>query len=110
MSASHLFSVAMLLPFLFSTSFSYTDNNAIQLTLLEDPLAKCLDATQSGYYYEPSTTPDGANSSKWVFYLQGGGEHIHEYTHMDAYILIRMITLKPIIQANVTMRMRVSLS
>ena len=34
--------------------------------------AKCLDGTQSGYYYEPAS--DVKNSKKWVIRLQGGGE------------------------------------
>jgi len=33
--------------------------------------ARCLDGTQSGYYFEPASAP--ANATNWVFFLQGGG-------------------------------------
>jgi hypothetical protein len=40
------------------------------LTLLTDPKARCMDGTLSGFYYQPSLV----NNTKWVLYLQGGGE------------------------------------
>jgi len=50
----------------------YGRSNPIPLTMLENPQAKCLDGSLGGYYYEPSSDPDA--SSKWVIYLNGGGE------------------------------------
>lgn len=42
------------------------------LQLLTDPKARCMDGTPGGYYLEPAAR--GANETKWIIYLQGGGE------------------------------------
>lgn len=42
------------------------------LTKLTDQRAKCMDGTLSGYYYQQSSTSRG--STKWVLFLEGGGE------------------------------------
>ena len=60
-----------------ATSFvaAVTATNTVPLTMLDSsihPFARCMDGTSSGYYYEQSTST--SNSSKWVIYLQGGGE------------------------------------
>lgn len=44
----------------------------IYLTLLNETTARCMDGTQAGFYYEPSSS-DAARTS-WVIHLQGGGE------------------------------------
>eukprot|EP00040_Diaphanoeca_grandis_P031204 m.186308 g.186308 ORF g.186308 m.186308 type:complete len:405 (+) comp32260_c3_seq4:660-1874(+) len=41
------------------------------LTLLQDPLARCMDGTQSGYYLKLSSN---VSQKSWVLTLQGGGE------------------------------------
>lgn len=54
---------------------SMTDAKSVPLTMLnsdEYPLAKCLDGTQAGYYYQEAPHDDDKN--KWVIYLNGGGE------------------------------------
>ena len=57
----------------FALCFISSYANAIApLTLLTDPKARCLDGTLSGYYIEPATAPE--NSTKFVIYLEGGGE------------------------------------
>jgi hypothetical protein len=43
------------------------------LRLLTDARATCLDGTLSGYYVEPAV-PGTENATKWVVFLQGGGE------------------------------------
>lgn len=45
---------------------------AAPLTMLTDSKAKCLDGTQAGFYSQMAT--DAAGTSKWVIYLNGGGE------------------------------------
>lgn len=45
---------------------------AAPLTMLTDPRATCLDGTLSGFYIEPAASP--ANATKFVIFLQGGGE------------------------------------
>jgi hypothetical protein len=47
---------------------------AAPLRLLTDSRATCLDGTLSGFYYEPYSDPGEANATKWVIFLQGGGE------------------------------------
>ena len=42
------------------------------LTMLEAPMARCLDGTLSGFYHQPAS--DQTVSNKWVIHLQGGGE------------------------------------
>lgn len=43
------------------------------LVLLKDrPTARCMDGTPAGYYLEPAAP--GPNASKWIIYIQGGGE------------------------------------
>lgn len=42
------------------------------LTMLTDTRAKCLDGTLSGYYFEGASAPE--NSTKYVIFLEGGGE------------------------------------
>ncbi len=52
-----------------------------ELKLLADPMAKCLDGSQAGYYFRPSqprSTGSGSetsdvDSTKWMLYMQGGG-------------------------------------
>jgi O-palmitoleoyl-L-serine hydrolase len=44
---------------------------AVPKTPLTDPAARCLDGTLSAYYLQPGA---GANASKFVIYLEGGGE------------------------------------
>ncbi len=44
----------------------------VPLSMLEDPHAKCLDGSQAGYYFQPATSDK--NATKWVIYLNGGGE------------------------------------
>jgi hypothetical protein len=44
----------------------------VPLTMLSDPKAKCLDGTQAGYYAQHA--PNSADSTKFVIYLNGGGE------------------------------------
>lgn len=54
------------------------------LTLLTDPKAKCMDGSQGGYYWQPASA--AANSSKWVFVLDGGGECTTQaecYSHLN---------------------------
>jgi len=49
--------------------------DGVPLTMLDAasyPNARCLDGSQAGYYFQPASTPDA--SSKWVIYLNGGGE------------------------------------
>ena len=41
------------------------------LTLLSDPAARCMDGSLGGFYHQPAT---GADGTKWVFRLEGGGE------------------------------------
>ena len=43
----------------------------MQLRLLTDDAARCLDSTHAGYYYQPSA--GAANGGDWAIYLQGGG-------------------------------------
>lgn len=45
---------------------------SVPLTMLSDPKAKCLDGTQAGYYAQFASS--ATNSTKWVIYLNGGGE------------------------------------
>lgn len=52
--------------------FCTASSNTINLTLLQDKNAKCLDGSLSGYYYEPSSKVE--DGTKWAIYLQGGGE------------------------------------
>ena len=42
------------------------------ITRLTDPKARCLDGTLSAFYLEPAA--DAANKTKFVIYLEGGGE------------------------------------
>lgn len=49
-----------------------TLSSPVPLTMLTHPTAKCMDGTQAGYYYQPSTNTNDAR--KWVIYLNGGGE------------------------------------
>lgn len=44
------------------------------LTMLTDSRATCLDGTLGGFYFEPASDPGEANITKWVIFLQGGGE------------------------------------
>jgi hypothetical protein len=39
------------------------------------PDAKCLDGSQGGYYFRNASS--AANSNKYLFFFEGGGEHIH---------------------------------
>lgn len=45
--------------------------NDLHKVTLDDPAAICNDGTPAVMYIRPST--GGANASRWVFYLQGGG-------------------------------------
>jgi hypothetical protein len=45
---------------------------AVPLTMLSDPLARCLDGSQAGFYVQPA--PNASDARKWVIYLEGGGE------------------------------------
>eukprot|EP01052_Picozoa_sp_SAG31_P013334 SAG31_NODE_800_length_12014_cov_11.050608_3_plen_370_part_00 len=47
-----------------------------KLVALDDPWAKCMDGTQSGYYFHPARTVSGKD--KWILTLQGGGECVTE--------------------------------
>ena len=42
------------------------------ITMLTDSLARCLDGTLSAFYIEPASDP--SNATKFVIYLEGGGE------------------------------------
>ncbi|RYH29417.1 hypothetical protein EON65_08590 [archaeon] len=44
----------------------------VPLTMLTDSKAKCLDGTQSGFYYQQARSVE--NQNKWVINLNGGGE------------------------------------
>ena len=59
------------------------------LTLLSDPKAKCMDGTQSGYYYRPSPQ---STQTKWVLTLQGGGECVSSKCNAKAPTLTVTIT------------------
>ena len=55
---------------------SVSSSYVAPLTLLPAstaPLARCLDGTQSGYYYLPAQAP-AANAGRWTISLEGGGE------------------------------------
>eukprot|EP01121_Diplochlamys_sp_Union-15-3_P017327 TRINITY_DN6078_c0_g1_i1.p1 TRINITY_DN6078_c0_g1~~TRINITY_DN6078_c0_g1_i1.p1 ORF type:complete len:373 (+),score=59.43 TRINITY_DN6078_c0_g1_i1:58-1176(+) len=60
--------VLFLLSYLTSTVLSVS----VPLTLLSDVKAKCLDGTQSGYYFLPASDPNQAHN--YIIHLQGGGE------------------------------------
>jgi hypothetical protein len=57
---------------LVACAFLLSDGAEVQLTMLTDTKARCLDGTFSGFYFQPATS--SANSTKWVFVLDGGGE------------------------------------
>jgi len=59
----------VLLSVLLAVVASRPPNATVSLTLLKDPLARCMDGTMGGYYFRK-----GAASNKWVLNLQGGGE------------------------------------
>ena len=44
------------------------------LRMLTDTRATCLDGSLGGFYFEPYNDPSEANATKWVIFLQGGGE------------------------------------
>ena len=67
MMPSSALSFAMLLALLPSPLLA-----SAPMTPLTDPLARCLDSTLSAYYIEPSSDP--VNATKFVIYLEGGGE------------------------------------
>ncbi len=52
------------------------------LTMLTDPTARCLDGTLSGYYHQPATS--AADSTRWVIFLEGGGECASQTACTDA--------------------------
>lgn len=41
-------------------------------TNLTDPSARCMDGTLGAYYHRPAENP--ADSTRWAFFLEGGGE------------------------------------
>ncbi|EKX54596.1 hypothetical protein GUITHDRAFT_160713 [Guillardia theta CCMP2712] len=45
---------------------------AVRLRLLDDPLARCLDGSNAGFYFRSSQLASKKNS--WIIHLQGGGE------------------------------------
>lgn len=45
---------------------------AVPLQPLSDPRARCMDGTQSGFYYRPAAAP--AQQQRWILHLEGGGE------------------------------------
>tara|TARA_B110000208_G_C11731777_1_gene416698 strand:- start:513 stop:1376 length:864 start_codon:yes stop_codon:yes gene_type:complete len=59
------------------STLSAITSHARNLTLLDSPLAKCMDGTPSGFYYHAGT---GAGVHKWVLTLQGGGECVKAST------------------------------
>lgn len=63
----------MILCLIFLGIISFAQAANVQLTMLNDyPYAKCLDGTQAGYYAQPASDP--LNKSKFIIYLNGGGE------------------------------------
>jgi hypothetical protein len=59
--------------------YSYLSEAAnVNLTMLTDPMARCLDGSQAGYYYQSSVVggpyDDKHHHHKWVIHLNGGGE------------------------------------
>ncbi len=52
------------------------------LTMLTDPLARCLDGTLSGYYHQPAAS--AADATRWVIFLEGGGECASQTACTDA--------------------------
>ena len=65
-----------------SVGISFSKAAPVPLRLLDEssyPFARCLDGSTAGYYYQPAVTSstkykDKSNQSKWVIYLNGGGE------------------------------------
>ena len=62
---------ALLLATTALTLESAPKNASKPLTLLKAPHARCMDGTQSGYYFHRSANKA---QTKWVLTLQGGGE------------------------------------
>ena len=54
----------------------------VGLTLLTDEKALCLDGTPAGYYFQPASSPE--SQTKWVIYLNGGGECDSEDSCVEA--------------------------
>lgn len=50
---------------------------AVPRTNLTDPAARCMDGTLSAFYHRPGI---GANASKFIIYLEGGGECVANAT------------------------------
>ena len=72
---SSYFRIIILLLCSYIVRICFADN--VTLSLLKDPLAKCLDGSQAGYYYQPSSV--SKDNKKWVIYLNGGGECDNEH-------------------------------
>lgn len=54
---------------------SPTKSTPLQLLSSEKyPLARCMDGSPGGYYYEPPDSAHAANATIWIIELQGGGE------------------------------------
>lgn len=49
-----------------------SSGNIIPLTKLKDPLARCLDGTHAGFYFQKATAMEHADS--WIIHFMGGGE------------------------------------
>ena len=64
----------ILLAILVPIAVTLASENTATRVWIRDPVAKCLDGSQAGYYYKP-----GASGNKTVvFFLQGGGLCSHE--------------------------------
>lgn len=44
----------------------------VPITILKDPIAKCLDGSPAGVYIQPASS--SAMTKKWILHLNGGGE------------------------------------
>ncbi len=64
--------MSLLAILLVALCIAWVTGNKVPLTMLSDPKAKCLDGTQAGYYAQPAPNPE--DSTKFVIYLNGGGE------------------------------------
>ena len=65
--------VTLLTPPIVATIGNDADDTATRFWV-RDPVAKCLDGSQAGYYYKPGA----AGNKTAVFFLEGGGLCSHE--------------------------------
>lgn len=61
----HAFAILLIFPTIVSCG-------SAPLTMLTDPLARCMDGSLGGYYHQSATNQ--ASATKWILDLEGGGE------------------------------------